>query len=208
MESAPEDSSLAIAHRTPGVRRLHATPQEPAIAVRRVRIVNRGERSPPAAPVRRDDSRRALQPLFDQADRLFACRFATGARMMPVIDPSFVRRADAAVRLPELVSTRGRQLAYSVAFHQEMRQRQFEPNLATVRALRRRPFALDAYLWDAGYADQASPARSRLGVYHGLADQPLRTPGVSDVLAFERELASVRETLRRLEQSPDPACQV
>ena len=148
-------------------------------------------------------------PLFDQADRLFECRFRTGERTMPVLDPSFVRSADAALRLPEVASCAGMQLAYSAPFRQETMRRRFTPRLPTVRALRRCPFALDVYLWDAGYGAHAqpatSPARSRLGVYHALADHPLRAPSVSEVLAFERVLATVRETLRRLEEDADPA---
>ena len=151
-----------------------------------------------------------VTPLFEQADRLFACRFRVGQRTIPVIDPSFVRNADAALRLPEVASTRGMQLAYSAPFHQETMRRRFAPRLATVRALRHCPFALDVYLWDAGYGQRApsgtAPARSRLGVYHALADHPAHCPSISEVLAFERELATVRETLRRLEEEPDPAC--
>ena len=53
---------------------------------------------------------------------------------------------------------------------------------------------------------KSAPARSRLGVYHALADHPAHCPGISEVLAFERELATVRETLRRLEEDPEPVC--
>ena len=48
------------------------------------------------------------KPLFDQADRLFECRFCTGGPMIPVIDPSFVRRADDALRLPQVVARSSR----------------------------------------------------------------------------------------------------
>ena len=129
------------------------------------------------------------RPLFDQADRLFACRFATGGRTMPVIDPSFVRRPDEAQRLPLVASGRGWALAHGDAFRHALAERRFEPRLAIVRALRRRPFALDVYLWDAGYGDCAPSRRSRLARYHALAERPLRAPGVDDVLTFERELA-------------------
>ena len=144
------------------------------------------------------------RPLFDQADRLFACRFATGGRAMPVIDPSFVRRPDDAQRLPQVASGPGWALAHGEAFRHALAERRFEPNLAIVRALRRHPFALDAYLWDAAYADPAPSGRSRLARYHALAERPLRAPGLGDVLAFERELARVRDRLRRLERAMDP----
>ena len=144
------------------------------------------------------------RPLFVQADRLFACRFTTGGRTMPVIDPSFVRSPDEAQRLPQVASGRGWTLAHGEAFRHALAERRFEPRLAIVRALRRRPFALDVYLWDAGYGDCAPSRRSRLGAYHALAERPLRTPGVGDVLAFERELARVRDNLRRLEREAGP----
>ena len=51
------------------------------------------------------------------------------------------------------------------------------------------------------------PARSRLGAYHALADRPLQVPRLSDVLAFERKLATVREKLRDLEEDADPSCE-
>ena len=124
---------------------------------------------------------------------------------MPVIDPSFVRRPDDALPLPRVASGHGWALAHSDAFRQALAERRFEPTLFIVRALRRRPFALDVYLWDAGYADCAPSTRSRLGAYHALADRPLRAPNLSDVLAFERELATVREKLRGLEEDADPA---
>ena len=116
------------------------------------------------------------QALLDQAHRLFACRFTTRGRTMPVIDPSFVRRPDDALPLPRVASGRGWALAHSGAFRQALAERRFEPNLSIVRALRRRPFALDVYLWDAGYGDCAPSTRSRLARYHALADQPLRAP--------------------------------
>ena len=144
------------------------------------------------------------RPLFDQADRLFACRFATGGRTMPVIDPSFVRRPDQAQRLPQVASGRGWALAHGEAFRQTLAERRFEPRLAIVRALRRRPFALDVYLWDAAYGDRAPARRSRLARYHALAERPLPAPGLGDVLAFERELARVRDRLWRLERAMDP----
>ena len=144
------------------------------------------------------------QALLDQAHRLFACRFTTRGRTMPVIDPSFVRRPDDALPLPRVASGRGWALAHSNAFRQALADRRFEPNLSIVRALRRRPFALDVYLWDAGYGDCAPSMRSRLTRYHALAERPLRAPGVSDVLAFERELARVRDKLWRLAREVDP----
>ena len=144
------------------------------------------------------------RPLFDQADRLFACRFATGGRTMPVIDPSFVRRPDEAQRLPQVATGRGWTLAHGDAFRHALAERRFEPRLAIVRALRRRPFALEVYLWDAAYGDPAPSTRSRLGAYHALADRPLRDPDVGEVLAFERERDRVREKLRRLAREVDP----
>ena len=142
--------------------------------------------------------------MLDQAHRLFACRFTTRGRTMPVIDPSFVRRSDDALRLPQVASGRGWALAHSEAFRHALAERRFEPSLSIVRALRRCPLALDVYLWEAGYGDYAPSTRSRLGAYHALADRPLRAPGVSDVLAFESELALVRDKLRRLEREADP----
>ena len=114
-------------------------------------------------------------------------------------------------RLPALARLRARPPDFSDTLRRKMASRRLSPCLHTLRAVQHCPFALDVYLWDAGYADGAlrgaPPAHSRVARYHALADQPLRTPGVSDVLAFERELASVRETLRLLEESPDPACE-
>ena len=144
------------------------------------------------------------RPLFDQADRLFACRFATGGRTMPVIDPSFVPWPDGAQRLPQVATGRGWALAHGDAFRHALAERRFEPRLSIVRALRRRPFALDAYLWDAAYGDPAPSRRSRLIAYHALAERPLRAPGIGDVLAFEREQARVRDELLRLEREPGP----
>ena len=144
------------------------------------------------------------RPLFDQADRLFACRFATGGRTMPVIDPSFVRRPEEAQRLPQVATGRGCALAHGDAFRRALAERRFEPRLAIVRALRRRPFALDVYLWDAAYGNPAPSTRSRMGAYHALAERPLRAPGVGDVLAFERKLARVRDELLSLACEPGP----
>ena len=144
------------------------------------------------------------QALFDQAHRLFACRFTTREQTMPVIGPSFVRRPDDTLRLPQVAWGRGWALAHSEAFRHALAERRFEPNLAIVRTLRRRPFALDVYLWDAGYGDYAPLRRSRLARYHALADQPLRAPGVSDVLAFERQLARARNKLWHLQRELDP----
>ena len=72
----------------------------------------------------------------------------------------------------------------------------------TASRLTPRNFALP--LWDAGYGDYAPSRRSRLARYHALADQPLRAPGVSDVLAFERQLARARDKLWRLQREVYP----
>ena len=78
----------------------------------------------------------------------------------------------------------------------------------TLRALRQCPFALDVSLWDACYAARppqgASPVCARLAAYYALADRPSRPPSVSEVLAFERELATVREQRQCLEAQADP----
>ena len=149
-----------------------------------------------------------IAPLFEQANRLVACRFRARDRVMPVIEASVLRRARAAVRVPDFPSLRGMELAYSTTFRQEMTERDFQPCLHTLRALRHRPLALDVYLWDACYAARppqgAPPAGARLAAYHALADHPSRCPSVSDVLAFERELATVREQRRRLEEQAGP----
>ena len=145
--------------------------------------------------------------LFEQADRLFACRFHAGNQVMPVIEASMLQKARAGAHLPDVASSRGMELAYSDPFRQEMTQRRFEACTHSVRALRHRPFALDVYLWDGctGSRTPPAPAHSRLSVYHALADHPLPSPGVSDVLAFERDLAAAREELLRLgEQAPPP----
>ena len=149
--------------------------------------------------------------LFGQANRLFASRFRAGDRVMPVIKESVLRRARATMRAsnPALhhssdpASHHSKELAYGAAFRQEMAERRFQPCMHTLRALRHRPFALDVYLWDACYGKRAfpgAPARSRLAVYHALADRPSRSPSVSEVLAFERDLATIRENLQRLEE--------
>ena len=49
------------------------------------------------------------------------------------------------------------------------------------------------------------PSRSRLAVYHALADRPSRCPSIGEVLAFERDLATIREKLQRLEEEAGPA---
>ena len=93
-----------------------------------------------------------IAPLFEQANRLFACRFRMGERVMPVIEASVLRRARAAVPVPDPPSLRGMELAYSDPFRQEMTDRQFQPCMHTLRALRHCPFALDVSLWDACHA--------------------------------------------------------
>ena len=149
-----------------------------------------------------------IAPLFEQANRLFACRFRMGNRVIPVIDASVLRRARAAVRVPDVPSLDGMQVAYSDPFRQEMTERRFAPCMHTLRALRHCPFALDVALWDACYAARppqgAAPVCARLAAYYALADRPSRPPSVSDVLAFERELATVREQRRRLEAQAGP----
>ena len=117
-----------------------------------------------------------VTPLFEQADRLFACRFRVGQRTIPVIDPSFVRNADAALRLAEVASTRGTQLAYSAPFHQETMRRRFAPRLATVRALRHCPFALDVYLWDAGLRAARTVGDSPFALAPGRIPRARRPP--------------------------------
>ena len=93
--------------------------------------------------------------------------------------------------------------AYGDAFGRELTGRRLEPCPRTVRALRHSSFALDAYLWDlrrhACARPGAAPAPSRLARYHALADLSSRSPSLRDVLAFERDLARVREQRRRLE---------
>ena len=149
-----------------------------------------------------------IAPLFEQANRLFACRFRMGNRVIPVIDASVLRRARAAVPVPDPASLDGMQVAYSNPFRQEMAERHFQPCMHALRALRHCPFALDVSLWDACYAARppqgAAPVRARLAAYYALADRPSRPPSVSEVLAFERELATVREQRRCLEAQADP----
>ena len=148
-----------------------------------------------------------IAPLFEQAARLFACRFRMGNRVIPVIEASVLQRARAAVSVPDVPSLRGMELAYSTAFRQEMAGRRFAPCMHTLRALRQCSFALDVCLWDACYAARppqgASPVCARLAAYYALADHPSRPPSLSEVLAFERELATVREQRQRLEAQGD-----
>ena len=150
-----------------------------------------------------------IVPLFEQASRLFACRFRAGDRVMPVIEASVLRRARAAVRVPDIPSLHGMEVAYGATFRRELTERRFQPCMDTLRALRHHPFALDVYLWDACYAacptQGAPPPGSRLAAYHALADPLSRPPSVSAVLAFERDLATVREKRRRLEERAGPS---
>ena len=147
--------------------------------------------------------------LFAQADRLFASRFRAGDRVMPVIEESVLRRARATtVRASDPASHHSKELAYGAAFRQEMAERRFQPCMHTLHALRHCPVALDVYLWDACYGERAfpgAPARSRLTVYHALAERPSRCPSISEVLAFERDLATIREKLQRLEEEAGTA---
>ena len=144
--------------------------------------------------------------LFEQADRLFACRFRAGERVMPVIEESVLQKARATtVRTCDHPSPHGLELAYGATFRQEMAERHFAPCMHTLRALRHCPFALDVFLWDACYAARAPqgppPACSRLAAYYALADRPSRPPSVSEILAFERDLATVREKRRGTDSS-------
>ena len=111
-----------------------------------------------------------IAPLFEQANRLVACRFRARDRAMPVIEASVLRRARAAVRVPDVPSLRGMELAYSATFRQEMTERDFQPCLHTLRALRHRPLALDVYLWDACYA--ARPPRRRARAWRRTTRSP------------------------------------
>ena len=144
-----------------------------------------------------------ISPVFAQAQRLFACRFHAGREVMPVIAPSFLGRAGAAVPARDDASHRGMALAYGDAFRRELTARRLRPCPRTVRALRHSSFALDAYLWDlsrhACARPGATPAPSRLAQYHALADRPSRSPSLRDVLAFEHDLARVREQRQNLE---------
>ena len=146
--------------------------------------------------------------LFGQADRLFASRFRAGDRVMPVIEESVLRRARATtVCASDPASHHSKELAYGAAFRQEMAARRFQPCMHTLHALRHSPVALDVYLWDACYAERAfpgAPAPSRLAVYHALADRPSRSPSVSEVLAFERDLATLRQKRLSLEEEARP----
>ena len=151
---------------------------------------------------------------FAQADRLFASRFRAGDRVMPVIKESVLRRARATtVRASDPASHHSKELAYGAAFLQEMAERRFQPCMHTLRALRHHPAALDVYLWDACYGKRAFPggppqARSRLAVrlavYHALVDRPSRRPSISEVLAFERDLATLRQMRLRREAQAGP----
>ena len=124
-----------------------------------------------------------IAPLFEQANRLFACRFRMGNRVIPVIDASVLRRARAAVRVPDVPSLDGMQVAYSATFRQEMAERHFQPCMHTLRALRHCPFALDVSLWGACYAARppqgASPVACRaarsFGASMSCRDSPKRS---------------------------------
>ena len=100
-------------------------------------------------------------------------------------------------------------LAYSDAFRRELTVRHLRLCLRTVRALRHSSFALDVYLWDLCHYScaipVASPAPSRLAQYHTLADKPSRFSILDNVLAFERDLARVREQRRRLQKGTGSA---
>ena len=147
--------------------------------------------------------------LFGQAYRLFASRFRAGDRVMLVIKESVLRRARATtVRASDPASHHSKELAYGAAFRQEMAGRRFQPCMHTLHALRHCPVALDAYLWDACYGERAfpgAPSRSRLAVYHALAERPSRSPSVSEVLAFERGLATLRQKRLSLEEEAGTA---
>ena len=142
--------------------------------------------------------------LFEQADRLFACRFDARDKVIPVIEPSFTRRVEAADHRGDVASLRGTGMAYSDTFARELSARRLKPCMHGLRALRHCPFLLDVYLWDACHGARAlpgtAPPRSRLACYRALADHPSRDPSVGDVLAFEADLAQAREELRRLEE--------
>ena len=64
------------------------------------------------------------------------------------------------------------------------------------------------YLWDSCYRDVEIPgtpdARSRLALYHALADHPSPRPSLDEVHAFEHDLALAREKLLRLRREVEP----
>ena len=142
-------------------------------------------------------------PVFEEAERLFACRFHVGGETMPVTEPWVLESARAGVHPCHGASARGKALAYGDAFARELTGRRLKPCPRVVRALRHCAFALDVYLWDLCHRScarpGASPAPSRLARYRALAEPPLRPLDVKHLLDFERDLAWVREQRRRLE---------
>ena len=142
-------------------------------------------------------------PVFDQATRLFACRFPMGGGVMPMTAPPVRKSARAGVHPCHGASARGRAITYGDAFARELIGRRLEPCPRTVRGLRHCAFSLDGYLWDLCHRSSArpgaSPAPSRLARYRALAEPPSRPLDVEDVLDFERDLAGVRERRRSLQ---------
>ena len=61
-----------------------------------------------------------------------------GNRVMPLIDASVLRRARAAVPVPDPPSLDGMQVVYSAPFRQEMAERHFQPCMHALREQRRR----------------------------------------------------------------------
>ena len=116
--------------------------------------------------------------------------------------------AGAPQRAPAVAPLRIGQPDLSEALREEMATRCLSPCLLTLRAVQHRPFALDVYLWDCCYGDRglrgAPPARSRLGVYHALADHPSPWPAPEELSTFEHDLAMVRDELHQLWKKAHP----
>ena len=147
--------------------------------------------------------------LVEQAERLFACRFHAGEHEMALTEASTTRWVAQHDPLGEIAPLRATRVELGQAMRDELARRRLRVCAHSLYALRERPFALDVYLWETCYRDVEIPgitsARSRLALYHTLAERPVPRPTPDEVHAFEREFHDARDRLARLREEAGPA---
>ena len=152
----------------------------------------------------------AMPALREQTQRLLSSRFVlANEEVIPVTRAPMIRRVgdhDGSRIIVPLCAT---QAEPGDALREEMTERRLELCLHSLCAVQHCPFTLDVYLWDACYRSRAlpgaPPARSRLAVYHALADHPSPWPSPDELSEFERQLGVARQTLVRLWYEAHPS---
>ena len=141
--------------------------------------------------------------LREQVQRLLSSRFVlANEEVMPVTQAPMTRRVGDNEGSRIIVPLCATQAELGDALRKEMAERGLELCLHSLCAVQHCPFTLDVYLWDACYRSRAlpgaPPARSRLAVYHALADHPSPWPSPDELKAFEHQLGVARQKLAQL----------